>query len=218
MDITCGHCNTTLKLPEEKLPKNQAIRLTCPKCRNKIVVNPVPDRAVSAPSLHSSAKEVSSDGNSAGKDPFDFTETERETALVCEHDTAVKNKICSVLEGMNYHITQAVSQEDALKKVRFHPYDLVVVNESFEDASPEDNEILGYLNKLTMTTRRNIFVALLGKDLRTMDNMTAFARSVNVVINPKDLNQLGLILKKSLAQHMEFYRVFKSVLKGTVRG
>jgi hypothetical protein len=51
-----------------------------------------------------------------------------------------------------------------------------------------------------------------------MDNMTAFARSVNVVINPKDLNQLGLILKKSLAQHMEFYRVFKSVLKGTVRG
>ena len=39
MDITCSSCGTTLSVPDEKLPQNQVVNITCPKCKGKIKVD-----------------------------------------------------------------------------------------------------------------------------------------------------------------------------------
>ena len=39
MDVTCTSCNSTLKIPDEKLPPNQSVNITCPKCKSKIKVD-----------------------------------------------------------------------------------------------------------------------------------------------------------------------------------
>jgi CheY-like chemotaxis protein len=161
--------------------------------------------------------EFPSDEYSADDKPFDFLEQGVQTALVCEDDPATRNKISAKLKKMNYRVTEAASQRDAMKNMRFHVYDLIVINESFENSTPENNHILRYLNSLNMALRRDIFVVLVGNNFRTIDNMTAFANSVNIVVNSKDLNQLEMILKKSLADHQEFYRTFRVALRSIGR-
>jgi hypothetical protein len=66
---------------------------------------------------------------------------------------------------------------------------------------------------MSMTVRRYMFVALLGADVRTLDNATAFSRSVNAVVNVHDLVQLAPVLRRAIADNDAFYRVFRDVLQ-----
>jgi hypothetical protein len=97
--------------------------------------------------------------------------------------------------------------------MRFHIYDVVVVNENFDTENPDTNIVLNYLANLNVSTRRQIFVALLSGRFRTMDNMTAFNKSVNVIVNMKNIDDISSILKRSLADNTAFYHVFKDALK-----
>ncbi|MDP6179308.1 MAG: hypothetical protein QGG48_05395 [Desulfatiglandales bacterium] len=49
------------------------------------------------------------------------------------------------------------------------------------DSSP----ILNYLNHLSIEVRRQMFLVLMDDQLKTMDNMMAFAMSANAVVNKK---------------------------------
>jgi len=149
----------------------------------------------------------------ASDKPFDFVEVGIGTALVCESDPAAREKISSALKFMGYQITEPASIRDALKNMRFHIYDVVVVNENFDTENPDTNIVLNYLANLNVSTRRQIFVALLSGRFRTMDNMTAFNKSVNVIVNMKNIDDISSILKRSLADNTAFYHVFKDALK-----
>ena len=72
---------------------------------------------------------------------------------------------------MDYQITVAESARDALKRMRYHIYDLIVVDENFDTKNPDANGVLIYLERLQMSTRRNIFVAMVSSRYRTMYNM-----------------------------------------------
>ncbi len=47
--------------------------------------------------------------------------------------------------------------------------------------------------------------------------MIALNKSVNLVVNPQSVDDMNNILKSTLAQHEEFYHVFKDFLKQTGR-
>lgn len=145
--------------------------------------------------------------------PFDFIEEEVETALICELNPELTEKIKTAMTALGYLITEAVSTKDALKKMRFHTFDVIVLDERFDAPSPEENNILKYLENLNMTTRRNIFVALVTEKFRSMDNMAAFNNSVNLVVNTKNIADIETILKRGAAENRAFYRVFKDSMK-----
>ena len=149
----------------------------------------------------------------ASDKPFDFVEVGIGTALVCESDPAAREKISSALRLMGYQITQPDSIKDAVKNMRFHIYDVVVVNENFDTENPDTNIVLNSLANLNVGTRRQIFVALLSGRFRSMDNMTAFNKSVNVIINMKNIDDISGILKRSIADNTAFYHVFKEAMK-----
>jgi hypothetical protein len=65
---------------------------------------------------------------------------------------------------------------------------------------------------MPMVTRRNIFFALVGTNFKSLNNMQAYQKSANIVINEKDLEKLGDILKKSIAENEIFYKVYKETL------
>lgn len=155
---------------------------------------------------------IGSDVYDASDKPFDFVEEEGKTALVCETDPKLKEPIVDNLNLMEYHITEVENSRSALKKMRYHVYDVVVVNESFDTASPDSNVVLIYLERLSMTVRRNIFVAMLSKRFRTMDNMVALQKSVDIVINNKNINDVGKILSRGVTDKDFFYRAFKDTL------
>jgi DNA-binding NtrC family response regulator len=159
--------------------------------------------------------EVAADAYDASDRPFDFVEADGETALVCEADAQAKEKIIAAVKDLGYQITEASSARDALKKMRFHVYDLVVLNETFDTQNPDANDILVYLQSLAMGVRRQMFIALISDRLRTMDDMAAFHKSVNLAIHPKNVDAVGTILKRALADNAAFYRIFKEAAKKT---
>ena len=162
-------------------------------------------------------QEVASASYSPKDIPFDFVGEENQTALVCESDPEIHTKIVEGLNQGGYYITESASTRDALKSMRFHVYEVVAVNENYETDDPSNNVILKYLNHLPISVRRNIFVVLITNRFRTMDNMAAFNRSVNMIINIKNIDEFGAIIKRGVAQNDEFYHVFKETLRKSGR-
>ena len=139
MDISCNKCNAKFKIPDEKVPKGQAFSLPCPKCKNKISVNAsaAPASASKEKSGSGTLDQVASDAYDASEKPFDFVEEGVETCLVCETDPVNRGKIRSALENLGYDATEPKSPIDALKKMRFHEFDVIVLNEMYGTSDPD---------------------------------------------------------------------------------
>ena len=210
MEIICNNCQSKFKVPDEKIPANRRATVACPKCKGKISLGPQKGSPGGGASFVSAD---SSNGYDATEKPFDFIEEEGLTALVCESNPLVRKTIINALDVLDYQITEAESTRDALKRMRYHNYDLFVVNENFDTDNPESNGILLYLERLSMIVRRNMFVALISDRFRTMDNMMALNKSANLVINSKNIDDIGKILSRGITDNEYFYRIFKGTLK-----
>ncbi|OQX60353.1 MAG: hypothetical protein B5M56_11140 [Desulfococcus sp. 4484_241] len=114
---------------------------------------------------------------------------------------------------MEYHISEASDVRDALKKMRYHLYDMIVVNETFGSRSPDANSLLIYLERLKMKIRREIFVVMLTKRFKTMDHMEAFKKSVNIIVNVNDINHFEKILTRGLSEYNQFYHIYKELVR-----
>ncbi len=240
MDIKCEKCSSDYNIPDERLPVGRTIGFTCPKCQNKIPIRRMEEESKTeekeisfsldedggsdsggSPSIafdEADADKPSIDFaeddsiyNSSDK-PFDFVEEEYETALICENDPAHREKVRIALDLMEYSVTIAENTRDALKSMRYHTYDLLVLNENFDTANPDVNGILIYLNRLVMAERRTITLFLLTERFKTFDPMMAYNRSANAVVNIKDIDKIDTILQKGLNDTEAMYKIFKEAL------
>ena len=210
MEIICNNCQSKFRVPDEKIPANRSATVACPKCKGKISLGP----QKGSPSGHASFVSANSgNGYDAAEKPFDFIEEEGLTALVCESNPLVRKTIINALDVLEYQITEAESTRDALKRMRYHNYDLFVINENFDTDNPEANGILLYLERLSMLVRRNMFIALVSDRFRTMDNMMALNKSANLIINSKNIDDIGKILSRGITDNEYFYRIYKGTLK-----
>jgi predicted Zn finger-like uncharacterized protein len=212
MDIVCHHCQAKFKLPDEKVPAGRTFTVTCPRCKNKLT------RAAAATPSSTLIAEVAAGTYDASERPFDFLEKGAKTAIVCENDPEYQVKILEALEALGFYITRAASARDVLKRMRFHTFDLVIINEHFDASDPDRNSVLHYLERMPMASRRDIFVALLTKRFRTMDNMAAFNKSANLVVNVANLDALGKILERGISDNQNFFRPFREGLVRIGRG
>jgi CheY-like chemotaxis protein/DNA-directed RNA polymerase subunit RPC12/RpoP len=217
MDVACSACRSKFKIPDEKIPKDQMIEFPCPRCREKISIDtrgtPPADPPAGRPQ-DSLLEEVSSGTYDASEKPFDFLEAGAKTALLCGEE-GTRIKIRTALQRIGYHATEPGSAREALKQMRFHTFDLIVIDERFDTAGPDENHILRFLDKSSMSIRRQIFVVLLTERFRTNDNMAAFSKSVNLVVNAKNINEMETILRRGIAENEAFYRVFRETLSRT---
>lgn len=141
-----------------------------------------------------------------------FEENQR-LALVChdvpEHQALIK----TALQELGFKIHIASSGPDAMERMRKTAYEVIVLDEEFQGGTALDNPVLQTIQSMMMPIRRYIFVALVGKQFKTVDNMMAFAKSVNVVVNANDLPQIKGILRQGIADNDGSYRVFREVLR-----
>jgi len=205
MDVTCDSCGAGLKIPDEKLPPNKVVSITCPKCKSKIKVDTrEPDRDTVSREI----EEVEQ-----GSSPLDLFEEGTRLALVLNGDDGQVNEISSVLEELSYKPILAPSIQEAMGKLRLHHFDLIILSDGFDGQNLEGSPVTHYLNHLSMSERRKIFLVLLSDKFKTMDNMMAFTLSSNLVVNPAELSKLGLILNKAIPDHEKFYKIFMDTLK-----
>lgn len=224
MDVSCEKCQASFKIPDEKVPQGRVFAIKCPKCKEKITISASAEKksagaapvasAVAVPAFDESPDEESYD---ASDRPFDFLEEGVETALICEGDPVYRDKIQAALKSLGYQVTHPNNAREALKQMRFHVFDMIVVNERFDTPDPNHNNVLRYLETLTMGVRRSIFVALISDRFRTNDNMAAFHKSVNMVIGVSHVDDIEKVLKHGITENDIFYRVYKESLVKTGR-
>ena len=215
MDIICENCQSKFKIPDEKIPEGKTATLPCPKCKKPISIK-APETVKTPPAGEQGSVAVEfgfeEDSYESSERPFDFIEEEGKIALVCESDAVVREALVRALELLEYHVSEAADNRDALRNLRYKVFDLVVVDEYFGTKDPERNGILIYLERLHMVMRRNMFVVLISDRFRTMDHMMAFCKSVNLVINKKNIGDVEKILSRNISEYEMFYRIYKETL------
>ncbi len=140
---------------------------------------------------------------------MEFFELGDKTALVCA-DPGTSEIVRSTLRDLGYKSHAAETADMAIERIRYTQYDCIFIHENFAGSSLRSNAVMNYLTPLPMAQRRSSFVCLIGPSFTTMDAMQAFAHSAHVVVNPVDVPSLAAILKKSLAEFEQLYRVYKT--------
>ncbi len=221
MEVTCPHCKVKLNVPNDRLPADQVVRINCPRCKNRITIEPPEgkERGRSLNEAHSEIEKAVSENTEQGKEDeigagdesLDFYDEGTRLALVLA-DEAIKPDIQSAVEELGYRYIPVFNTRDALSKLRFHSFDLVFLADGFDGQEIESSPVTNYLNHLSMSSRRKIFFALFGDRFRTMDEMKAYALSANLVINPKDQDKLAAVFRRGIAEYERFYKVFNDTL------
>lgn len=153
-------------------------------------------------------EEIEEDLDYSGR-PFDYRDMDTSTAMVCDDDQTVKQKIRENLKTLNFNVIEPTTSKEALKYTTFQVFNVIVANESFNVNRDGSNKILEYLDGLPMSIRRQIFVVLISSTFATMDYMNTLNKSVNLIINKEEISELGLILKKEMEENEYFYHVFR---------
>ena len=236
MKITCESCQSRFKIADEKIPDSGVAAFRCPKCKARIEVPAKtaarPEPTDTPPTFASAMESFDADADAGGfaeetsagfqeelpggekyGGSFDFVEEEGKTALICMKDPARREQLRRVTELMEYHPTVAKGATDALKKMQYHPYDMVIIEDLFDTDNAASNAVLAHLSRLEMGVRRNSFVALITANGKTMDPMTAFHRSVNIVVNEAHLKDVGRILERGVAESQIFYQPLREAIK-----
>lgn len=204
MEIRCENCNSTLKIPDEKVPANQTMNILCPKCKKTCSVHPktaAPKSNTKVPTVEMTMGELT-----------DFLAKGEKRALICDDDHSNHDVLRSALKDLGYSPSIGTDPNEVIGKIKFNHYDLILLNEMFGGNPPPKNSVLSYLQPMPIATRRTIFFGLVGRQYKTLDNRAAFAQSVNVVINEKDLPNIKTILKRSISDNDNFYTHFKEAL------
>jgi predicted Zn finger-like uncharacterized protein len=215
--IQCTHCQAVFNVSADKVPKGQQFKTTCSKCRRTIIVDPQSAGRGSEVGIDASLSEVGDaptaitadlDVTSAYDSPLEVLEEGARSALVCVDEPGRLKAVREALEDLNYYSSMASSVKEALSKLRYNQYDLVMLDEEFCGENAENNTILRYLQPMPMSTRRNIFLMLISSQFKTLDNLMAFAKSVNAVINVNDIQRVKLVLERAMADHRRFYKIY----------
>ena len=218
MEIRCEECRAVIQIPNERVPQNSVFRLSCPRCKRKILANTkttnCPDERGTNASLEAAPAGVAPLGNDDAvdelPDAMDYLSPSQSAALLCINRAEARAEVKAILEGLGYMVDIPVVSDHALQCLRFNQYHVILLEDDFEGKSP--NPITGYLAGLNMNIRREMFVVLIGQRFKTADHLQAFMESVNLLLHPDDLPQLVTFLIRGLRDHERFYKVFTECL------
>ncbi|EFK06018.1 conserved domain protein [delta proteobacterium NaphS2] len=223
MEVVCSNCLARLKIPDEKIPETGRVTAGCPKCGGKISVGrPRPEVEPSPTRETSDTDRAISHEDSEYRDaePFslDFYGEGTKLCLLMLGHADADGGIEEAAEGLLFRTVVVKDAGEAINKMRFHHFDLMILSEHFEQVGWEQSPILHYLNRIPMHTRRKIFLVLLGREFSTMDRMAAFGLSADLVVNPGDANEIAGILKAAFWNHENFYGGFTEIQNALGKG
>jgi len=223
MLVNCSSCEYEIKIPDKKVPEGKAFNVSCPKCKNKVRVDghlkkdPEPEQKPVAAEVPSKANDSESEidtglvvdsGFEEEDVPF-YSENDKVALVLVDKE---QDKWVKTLEKMDFKIQIAKSPEQAAHKMKFTQFHFVVLTETFQRQNLEENEGYKFVIEMPMSTRRKMFVVLMGANFKSGHNMQAFASSVNLVVNEKDMDKLPDLLKQSIIENDTFYKVYKETL------
>ena len=116
MDVICSSCGSKLKIREEKLPPNQTVKITCPKCKQKITIDTrEPVNQPTSEKKKTSEKAILDYDEFAS--PLDFLEGGIRLALILVSDDIHSVDINFALDELSYKCISPSSIPEAMDKL-----------------------------------------------------------------------------------------------------
>jgi predicted Zn finger-like uncharacterized protein len=212
MEVTCENCNAHFNIPDDKLPPNRRVAISCPKCKHRIIIQPYEQESGETPNVPEDAAVFEKgyyDQDYLAPGTF---EEGKKLAMVMAGEKSEVEALKTAVESLGYQGLEVESTTAAVGRLRFHHFDLLLLADGFDGHPAAQNPILEYINRQSMSTRRRMFLTLIGNKFKTKDNMTAYSFSANLVVNEKDIDKLPAILKTAIAENERFYKIFLETL------
>jgi CheY-like chemotaxis protein len=218
MELRCEDCQAVIQIPDERVPQSGTFRLNCPRCKRKIqasVKTPEnredsQDHLGLSASLTEKTTLLSNNPSDALSEVMDYIPPGQASALLCVNRDESRRELKVMLEASGYVVDIPAAADQALQRLRFNQYHVILLDDDFEGKSP--NPVAQYLASLNMNIRRDMFVVLIGKRFKTADHLQAFMESMNLILHPDDLPHLGTFLSRGLSEHERFYKVYTQCL------
>ncbi|MEN2986154.1 MAG: hypothetical protein ABDH16_05835 [Thermodesulfovibrionaceae bacterium] len=115
-------------------------------------------------------------------------------------------KIIEALKIFGFECVSLSSLEDIIHSIEVDEISVIVVEES-----ENSKEIIQTLRNLPMYKRRNLFIALWGDTLPTMDRFLAFKEGFDLLVNSKHIDNFSLYFKRSYSEYQNLYKAFKEL-------
>jgi predicted Zn finger-like uncharacterized protein len=218
MEIRCAACHAVIQIPDERVPAHGAFRISCPRCKRKIQVErPTPATLLedqvhlhSPQSLMEQLPPLSEAADAGAPKAIDRIQPGQSPALLCVNEGQRRRELQIMLEASGYVVDMPATIDQVLQRLRFNQYQIILLDDDFEGKSP--NPVAEHLAMLNMSTRREMFVVLIGERFKTADHLQAFMESVNLILHPDDLPHIATLIDQGLHEHERFYKVFTQCL------
>src|SRR6185436_13127250 len=93
----------------------------------------------------------------------------------------------TALDQLGYKVHTAVNHGEFLHKFAQVAYQVVVIEDLFAAAKPEENESLLAIQRMPMSLRRHAAFVLFGSSMATFNPLQAFQQCVHAVVNPSEM-------------------------------
>lgn len=132
-------------------------------------------------------------------------------ALICLDQVEAGNEASEHLQALGFRTDIVNKQVEALTALKTKNYDLVVLPEAYAGSGIEDNRVLLEVIVWPSERRRYKFFALVGRSFETMDEMQAFAYSMDMVFNIEDISNFGAYMQMAIGRKQESLAKFSEI-------
>lgn len=209
MFLTCPACSKRLQVPDDKMPTDHPVRITCPSCQQRFSHDPRTVRLRAGAGTEPPLGTATVPGLGTGRTTAPMPNLMQ--ALVCmdlpDHQVTWQQ----TLQSLGFSADVMPNQFKALEALREVPYRLFMLDAAFDGTSLDTNLVLTFLRERPLEQRRYQFVVLCAPDMPTADPMLAYSQSVNLVVNHADVPGSGPVLAQYLAEHELLYRTFREM-------
>jgi predicted Zn finger-like uncharacterized protein len=230
MIIRCDNCSVSLQLDESKIPSgNFSVR--CPRCQNLLrVQKDASGRGLSTVDqlAASQAAAATADGaesfaakehdlqiNSALKSLMAALQSDKAVAEPTENDEKPRrvllclgqkaNDTAKILATAGYKVYLAQTPAQANERLRDGKTEILIFSPDFAAEMGGAAVIQQKASAMYSSERRRLFLVSLEDSGVTMSAHDAFMRNLNLIVNTNDLQQLPLILARSLSDFNGLY-------------
>jgi hypothetical protein len=144
---------------------------------------------------------------------FDFLTPTDKPALLGLSTPELLDTAKTALDQLGYKVHTAVNHGEFLHKFGQVSYQVVILEECFSATTPEENESLLAVQRMSMSQRRHAVMILFGFTLATFNPLQAFQQGVHAVVNPSEMFLLIQLIQKAVADNDLFLHSFREAQK-----
>ncbi len=216
MQAQCPQCSARIQIDDTKVP-DRPFKVRCPKCQNVMTlpgraqdpaestapIPPVPPPSPEAPPppMLSQAALERAERAAAG---------ERDAIIALGAPTA--EVLQKALEHLGFHADVVDDVEEGARLLEQGVYEVAVTSRSV--AEPGHPETLAQrMFRMSLDTRRRVFVVLVGEEFRSGDGTQAWAVQADLVLHPGDMGRAEHLIRATMTERKRLYQPLEDARK-----